>query len=77
MNRREFLKSAAMVGICATIGAKSLENGDIEPDLARNTVKTSRDYHTAMQGEFLAELWNQEILAAYKRNLVVTGMLNV
>jgi len=67
MNRREFLKHAAAAGVVAINGVAITEVAKTltEPELA-----------TMVASNFNAELWSQEVIKAYKNNLVMAALLN-
>jgi hypothetical protein len=65
MNRREFLRQAAAAGVVAINGVAITEAvvSMSEPEM-----------EVIASAKFIPELWSQEVLKAYKANLVMSAL---
>lgn len=67
MNRREFLKQAAAAGVVAINGVPIVQ-------AAANFSAPERK--TLAAANFIPELWSQEVLEVFKKNIITNALLN-
>ena len=67
MNRRDFLRQAAAAGVVAV-------NGVSIAQVAKTL--TEPEMEVIATANFIPELWSQEVLKAFKANLVMASLTN-
>lgn len=67
MNRREFLRQAAAAGVVSISGVSITKVAE---------VLTEPEMEAIAAANFIPELWSQEILDAFKENLVMAALAN-